>query len=154
MELISHARREVGAGDRVLQVNHAGEHGAVSIYAGQLFVARLTARELLGQLAEFQSHERRHRSIFRAELQRRGVRHCRSYHFCGFGGFALGFLTAICGRGAIAATTVAVERVVLRHVKHQIQTLETIDEAAVQAIREIVSEERASRPLCSSPSNQ
>ncbi len=29
-------------GDRILKVNHAGEHGAISIYSGQLFMARLT----------------------------------------------------------------------------------------------------------------
>lgn len=37
-----------GLAERILKVNHAGEHGAINIYAGQLFVARLTARHLLG----------------------------------------------------------------------------------------------------------
>ena len=30
-------------GDRVVKVNHAGEHGAVNIYRGRLLLARLTA---------------------------------------------------------------------------------------------------------------
>ena len=142
MELSARHRPAEGLGERVLKVNHAGEHGAVNIYAAQLLVARLTARSLLGELAEFQSHERRHRGIFQAELQQRGVRRCRSYHFCGVGGFALGFLTALFGRSAIAATTVAVESVVLRHLEHQVQELQAIDPAAVRAISEIVSEEQ------------
>ncbi|MDY0746726.1 demethoxyubiquinone hydroxylase family protein [Paucibacter sp. R3-3] len=135
-------RTAKGLAERVLKVNHAGEHGAVNIYAGQLLVARLTAPGLLEELAEFQSHERRHRSIFQAELQRRGVRRCRSYHLCGVGGFVLGVLTALFGRGAIAATTVAVERVVLRHLERQLHELRGVDEAAVDAIRSIVIEEQ------------
>jgi ubiquinone biosynthesis monooxygenase Coq7 len=29
--------------NRILKVNHAGEHGAVNIYAGQILMARLLA---------------------------------------------------------------------------------------------------------------
>lgn len=56
---------------RVLKVNHAGENGAVNIYRGQIFAARLTARDMLAELKEFKSHEENHRSIFCSELQRR-----------------------------------------------------------------------------------
>jgi ubiquinone biosynthesis monooxygenase Coq7 len=72
---------EIGA--RILKVNHAGENGAVQIYAGQIFVARLTARSLVEQLREFKAHEERHRAIFLSELQRRGTPRCRSYLLCG-----------------------------------------------------------------------
>ena len=142
MELIASLRTAEGLAERVLKVNHAGEHGAVNIYAGQRLVARLTARGMLDELVEFQSHERRHRSIFQVELQRRGVRRCRSYHLCGVGGFVLGFVTAIFGRGAIAATTVAVERVVLRHLQDQLRELSGVDEDAAKAINSIVQEEQ------------
>jgi ubiquinone biosynthesis protein COQ7 len=81
-----------GLGGRVLNVDHAGEHGAVNIYAGQILMARLTAPELVGELTEFRSHELRHREIFRLELQRRGRRRCRRYWLCGFGGLALGLI--------------------------------------------------------------
>lgn len=46
------------------------------------------------------------------------------------------------GRAAIAATTVAVERVVLRHLQAQIAQLKDIDPAAVQAIEAIVADEQ------------
>ena len=127
---------------RVLKVNHAGEHGAVNIYAGQLLLARLTAPSMLADLAEFKSHEQRHRAIFQAELQRRGLSRCRSYMLCGAGGFMLGMLTGLLGRRAIAATTVAVERVVLTHLNQQMEALRAKDEAAVEAIGSIVSEEQ------------
>lgn len=129
-------------GSRILKVNHAGEHGAVCIYSGQMHVARLTARAKLGELSEFRSHEQRHRAIFSAELQRRRRPRCRSYWLCGLGGYVLGFLTGLLGAGAIAATTVAVESVVLRHLERQLATLHGKDQAAVRAISAIVGEER------------
>jgi ubiquinone biosynthesis monooxygenase Coq7 len=129
-------------GARILKVNHAGENGAVHIYAAQIFVARLTAPALVRELREFRAHEERHRAIFHVELQRRGRPRCRSYALCGLGGFLLGFVTALCGRRAIAATTVAVERVVLRHLHHQITQLRASDQAAVQAIEAIVADEQ------------
>ena len=129
-------------GDRIIKVNHAGEHGAICIYSGQIFMARFTARDLIGELSEFRSHERRHRLIFGAELQRRGRPRCRSYWFCGLGGYVLGLLTGLLGRNAIAATAVAVESVVLRHLEKQLTTLQSSDPAAVAAISAIVAEER------------
>lgn len=142
MELSARYKSNEGLGGRVLKVNHAGEHGAVNIYAGQIFVARFTARSMLAELAEFKSHEQRHRAIFQAELHRRGLRRCRSYRLCGAGGFLLGLITGLFGRRAIAATTVAVERVVLRHLGQQMAALRAKDEAAVAAIGAIVSEEQ------------
>ena len=127
---------------RVLKVNHAGENGAVNIYAGQIFFARFTAPSMVAELSEFKSHEERHRAVFWAELQRRNRARCRSYWLCGLGGFTLGLATGLFGRRAIAATTVAVERVVLRHLEQQLEQLNGKDEAAVQAIESIVTEER------------
>lgn len=126
---------------RVLKVNHAGENGAISIYAAQIVVARFTAPSLVAELREFKAHEQEHRAIFWRELQRRGVRRCRSYWLCGVGGFVLGLITALFGRRAIAATTAAVERVVLGHLQDQLQSLRGKDEAAVAAISQIVAEE-------------
>lgn len=143
MEVASRLNSGEELGDRVLKVNHAGENGAVNIYAAQRAIARLTAPSLLGQLADFHGHEKRHRSIFETELAVRGVRRCRSYALCGAGGFLLGLSTALFGRAAIAATTVAVERVVLRHLESQIRTLSKIDPRAVEVIEGIVEDERA-----------
>ena len=127
---------------RVLKVNHAGENGAVNIYAGQLLFARITARNLVAELAEFKSHGERHRAIFWAELQRRNRPRCRSYVLCGIGGFMLGLVTGALGGKAIWATTVAVERVVLRHLQNQLAQLRGKDEAAVTAIEAILNEEQ------------
>lgn len=131
-----------GLGDRILKVNHAGEHGAICIYTGQIHMARLVAPGMLRELTEFRSHEQGHRAIFGAELQRRGRRRCRSYWLCGVGGYVLGVVTGIFGSGAISATTVAVESVVLRHLQNQLLVLEGVDSAAASAISAIVAEEQ------------
>ncbi|NKI71070.1 demethoxyubiquinone hydroxylase family protein [Collimonas pratensis] len=129
-------------GDRVLKVDHAGEHGAVNIYAAQIFMARFTAPALVRELLEFKSHEEKHRSLFSAELQRRGLRRCRSYWFCGVGGFILGLFTGLLGVQAISATTASVERVVLKHLQDQLISLASTDDAAVAVISKIVAEEQ------------
>ena len=142
MELTARLSPGESLADRILKVNHAGEHGAVNIYRGQALMCRLRARRLLEELREFQSHEERHRALFWAELQRRGRRRCRSYHFCGLGGFFLGAITGLLGPSAVAATTVAVERVVLRHLAAQLEVLEGMDAKAHAAVVAIVQEER------------
>ncbi|WP_231671709.1 demethoxyubiquinone hydroxylase family protein [Pseudomonas quasicaspiana] len=129
-------------GNRIMKVDHAGEHGAICIYSGQLFMARLFAPDMVSELKEFLSHERRHRTVFQAELQRRNYPRCRSYWLCGIGGLVLGLVTGICGRKAIVATTVAVESVVLKHLAHQLHELGDIDQHAVAAITSIVEEEQ------------
>jgi 3-demethoxyubiquinol 3-hydroxylase len=137
-------------GSRILKVDHAGEFGAICIYTGQIAMARLTARSLVGELREFREHERGHRRIFQAELQRRGVPRCRSYWLCGTGGLVLGVVTGLFGRAAISATTVAVEAVVLRHLEHQLSELVGSDPAAARAIGTIVDEERLHHDTASS----
>jgi 3-demethoxyubiquinol 3-hydroxylase len=129
-------------GDRILKVNHAGENGAIHIYAGQIFMARLTAPSMVMELREFKLHEEKHRAIFQEELERRGRPRCKSFWLCALGGYVLGLGTGLFGRPAIAATTVAVEHVVLRHLKHQLVLLAGKDESAVQAISKIVAEEQ------------
>lgn len=142
MELNAQTGPATDPGSRIIKVNHAGEHGAIYIYSGQIFMARVTARGILEQLREFRSHERRHRALFAAELKRRGRSRCRSYWLCGFGGLTLGLITGLLGLGAIAATTVAVEGVVLKPLEHQLVLLQGIDPGAVSAISAIIVEER------------
>jgi ubiquinone biosynthesis monooxygenase Coq7 len=142
MYVTAQTNADPGLANRILKVNHAGEHGAVNIYAGQILMARLLAPGMVSELREFKSHEERHRATFLAELQRRGRPRCRSYGLCGLGGFALGCITGLFGRHAIAATTVAVERVVLQHLRWQLEVLRDQDASAVAAIASIVAEEQ------------
>ena len=129
-------------GDRVMKVDHAGEHGAVCIYTAQRWFARWRAPELIAELDGFLEHERGHRARFMAELRARGRPRCHSYHLCALGGFVLGAVTGLFGREAISATTLAIERVVLRHMREQVVALEGVDSRAVEVLRQIIGEEQ------------
>ena len=130
-------------GNRILKVNHAGEHGAVNIYRAQIFVSRLTAPQMTDMLIHFITHEQRHRALFWGLMQARDVRRCKSYLLCGIGGYVLGFVTALLGSQAIASTTYAVESVVLGHLEQQIIALDETDKEARNTIADIVEEEQA-----------
>lgn len=128
--------------EKMIKVDHAGENGAVNIYRAQTLVARFRAPSLVKRLKHFQSHEEEHRRIFSTYLSDKGIRRCVSYHLNGIGGFTLGFLTAIIGPSAIAATTYAVESVVLEHLNHQMKFLQEIDPAAYNAVSAIYRDEK------------
>ena len=145
MDIVARLAAGGTLGDRIMKVNHAGENGAVNIYRAQLLASCWRKADLKSDLRQFLEHEKRHRAVFAAELSRRGRRRCRSYWVCGVGGFALGLVTGLCGRPAIAATTVAVEAVVLQHLDAQMAVLSSMDPAAVSAIRAIYDDELAHR---------
>jgi ubiquinone biosynthesis monooxygenase Coq7 len=147
MALMAHLHRGETLGDRVMKVDHAGEHGAVCIYLAQRWFARWRAPDMVPELDHFLAHERGHRARFGAELTQRGQRRCRSYFWCGLGGFILGAFTGLAGRQAIAATTIAIERVVLRHMHEQVRALDDIDETAATTLRRIISEEQEHHDL-------
>jgi len=147
MAIAARLNRGETLGDRVMKVDHAGEHGAVCIYRAQRWFARWRAPDMVTELDGFLAHERGHRTRFAAELERRGQRRCRSYFWCGLGGFALGALTGLAGRQAIAATTVAIERVVLRHMEEQLRVLDGVDGDAATALRLTIADEQEHHDL-------
>ena len=134
-------------GDRVMKVDHAGELGAICIYTAQKWLAHWRAPDMVPELDGFLNHERSHRSRFAAELKARGMSRCRSFHFCGIGGWLLGAATGVLGRNAIAATTVAIERVVLAHMQQQLIELERCDVQAADTLRCVIGEEQQHHDL-------
>lgn len=142
MATVANLKAGESLGDRILKVDHAGEHGAICVYSAQRWIARWRAPDMVDELGDFLDHERGHRALFLTQLESRGIRRCRSYHFCAIGGLALGAVTGLLGKNAIAATTVAIERVVLRHLKEQVAALETSDAAAANTLNLIISEEQ------------
>jgi 3-demethoxyubiquinol 3-hydroxylase len=136
-------KRGESLGDRIVKVDHAGEHGAVCIYSAQIAVSRWRSPRLVPELQQFLAHEQRHRRIFTEELARRGRSRCRSYHLCGLGGLILGLLTGLAGPQAIHATTAAIERVVLLHMTAQLAELAGIDGQAHAALKVIIEDEQS-----------
>lgn len=133
---------------KILKVNHAGEFGAVNIYRSQLFVAKLFMKDLVPQIEEFLSDEKKHLDIFWTEIQRRNGIKCKSYWLCGVGGFVMGFISAILGKRGVMACTWAVEDVVVCHLEGQISYLRNKgDTHALSTVEEILEDEQNHRDV-------
>jgi ubiquinone biosynthesis monooxygenase Coq7 len=98
---------------RIIRVDHAGEYGAVRIYAGQ--------RAVLGRgpnadlLRHMQEQEQEHLNAFSDMMARRRVRPTALLPLWHLAGFALGAATAVLGERAAMACTVAVEEAIDTH---------------------------------------
>ncbi len=103
----------------MIRVNQAGEFGAQKIYEGQLAVLHndKTIREMLEQ-------EKIHLETFNKILIKRGIRPTALSPLWSVGGYLLGAATALVGRKAAMACTVAVEEVIEKHYKDQQDILE------------------------------
>jgi ubiquinone biosynthesis monooxygenase Coq7 len=129
-------------GNRILKVDHAGEQGAICLYRAQRTIARLTAPAMVEHLSDFLIHEKRHRAVFGGALMRRRAARSPIYWPCALGGYLLGFVTGLLGARSIAATTIAVESTVLRHLERQRREVAARDPAAVGLIASIIEDER------------
>ncbi|MCW0000226.1 demethoxyubiquinone hydroxylase family protein [Pararhizobium sp. YC-54] len=128
---------------RIVKVNHAGEFGAIRIYSAQVLVARRLWPDCVPALSEMLADERRHCTLFRGAMSARKSRPCRVMQFWSYGGWMLGFLTALLGRQGIWACTAAVEAVVHRHLDDQLHFLKERDPELAGIILSIRDEEIA-----------
>jgi ubiquinone biosynthesis monooxygenase Coq7 len=102
---------------RMIRVNQAGEHGAVCIYKGQLAVLGKT--ETAPILEHMLEQEKVHLDQFNALMVNRHVRPTVLSPIWSVFGFALGAGTALMGKKAAMACTVAVEEVIDEHYARQ-----------------------------------
>ena len=123
--------------ERMIRVDHAGEYGAVRIYAGQRAVLRHgeTAR-VIDDMAE---KEREHLETFERLVSERRVRPTALMPLWHVAGFALGAATAMMGARAAMACTAAIEEVIDEHYADQANRLGD-DEAE---LRETIETTRA-----------
>jgi ubiquinone biosynthesis monooxygenase Coq7 len=123
--------------EAMIRVDHAGEYGAVRIYAGQLAVLGETpAGEAIREMAD---QEARHLETFDRLVAERRVRPTLLAPLWHAAGFALGAGTALLGPKAAMACTQAVEEVIDEHYAAQAARLGE-DEAA---LRDTIEEFRA-----------
>ena len=128
---------------RIVRVNHAGEFGAIRIYSAQIAVARRFWPDCVPALADMLEDERNHCTIFRQAMPERRSRPCRVMQFWSYGGWLLGFATALLGRQGIWACTAAVEAAVHRHLDDQLYFLKNRDTGLHALILSIRDEELA-----------
>lgn len=107
--------------DRMLRVDHAGEYGADRIYAGQLAVLGKTD---VGPLIQHMwDQEKEHLATFNKYVPKYRVRPTALLPLWHVAGYALGAGTALLGKEAAMACTVAVEATITEHYNEQIREL-------------------------------
>ncbi len=89
--------RDARAIARIVKVNHAGEFGAIRIYAAQIAVAARFCPDVVPALSRMLAHEREHCAAFQAAMPARDARPCRIMKLWSCGGWLLGFLMALLG---------------------------------------------------------
>ncbi len=111
---------------RMIRVDHAGEYGAVRIYAGQraVFGEKHKFSPMIKHMAE---QEDVHLARFNKLIHERKVRPSLLSPFWHVAGFALGAGTALIGERAAMACTQAVEEVIEEHYQEQLDALEAAD---------------------------
>ena len=124
---------------RMIRVDQAGEYGAKRIYAGQIAVLGNTADgPLIQHMAD---QEQKHLDYFNKTVGDRGVRPSLLQPLWHVGGFALGAATALMGREAAMACTVAVEEVIDEHYAAQAAELDDSESDLRSHIEEFRAEE-------------
>ena len=108
--------------ERMIRVNQAGEYGAKRIYEGQISILEGTKDEPI--LQEMVESEEIHLEQFNKLMVERRVRPTILSPLWHVAGFALGAGSALLGREAAMACTVAVEEVIEEQYKNQLVKLE------------------------------
>ena len=122
------SREEILA--RMIRVDHAGEYGAVRIYAGQRAV--LGEGKAAEAVREMAAKEAEHLAAFDRLIGERGVRPTALMPVWHVAGYALGAVSALLGERAAMACTVAIEDVIEEHYAAQAARLGD-DEAELRA---------------------
>ncbi|VDD79756.1 unnamed protein product [Mesocestoides corti] len=126
--------------DKMLRVDHAGELGAAYIYKGQLAVLRgRPSGHLIEHMLE---QEKGHLSKFEELIPLNRVRPSVLIPIWRTAPYALGLVTALMGKEAAMACTVAVESVVGNHYNDQIRELLAADPAAHAELLQILKQFR------------
>ena len=124
----------------MIRVDHAGEHGAVRIYEGQLAVLgrRPSTRASAATIKKMADQEQHHLDTFNRLVAEHKVRPTALQPLWDVAGFALGAATALMGEKAAMACTAAVEDVIDEH--YAAQERELKDETS--EFKEVVSKFR------------
>jgi ubiquinone biosynthesis monooxygenase Coq7 len=123
-----------GERDAMIRVDHAGEFGALRIYAGQLAVLGRDPKAAAGAAAirRMEAQERRHFETFDRMVKERQVRPTALEPVWHVAGYALGAVTALMGEKAAMACTVAVEDAIDKHYAKQISRLSDANDAELK----------------------
>lgn len=129
----------------MIRVDHAGEYGAVRIYAGQMAV--LGSGPVAPVIRDMAEQEQHHLDRFNTLVADHHVRPTILSPLWHIVGYALGAGTALLGERAAMACTVAVEEVIDAHYADQTQRLGDSDRELKAVVEEFQADEQAHRDL-------
>lgn len=107
----------------MIRVDHAGEYGAVRIYAGQAAVFGARKSKAADAIRHMAAQEDVHLAKFNQLMAERGVRPTILQPVWHVAGFGLGAATALMGERTAMACTEAVEEVIDDHYGAQVEAL-------------------------------
>ena len=108
---------------QIIRVNHAGEYAAMRIYNSQAFVFKKD-REFNKMINHMKEQEQYHLDYFTNALDKHNVQPTKFLPVWKLASSILGYSTALMGKKAAMACTVAVEDVISQHYQQQIEQLE------------------------------
>jgi len=136
----SQAAAKRAAIDRIIRVDHAGELGADRIYAGQMAVLGKTS---VGPVIQHMwDQEKEHRAKFEELIPKYRVRPTVLVPIWNIAGYVLGAGTAMIGKEAAMACTVAVETVITDHYNSQLRELIAMGEEENKELIEVIKKFR------------
>ena len=128
--------------ERIIRVDQAGEYGAKRIYEGQLAILGDTKDGPLHR--EMAAAEERQLDTFNKMVVERRVRPTALTPLWHVAGFALGAGTALLGREAAMACTVAVEEVIEEHYADQSAQLDALSESEAEPdLKQVIEDFKA-----------
>lgn len=108
--------------EEIIRVNHAGECGAQDIYNNQIRFCK--SNKLKKKLRKISTEEKVHYDFFNEEIIKRRVRPSVMSPVWKLAGVIVGAVTTRLGSDYVYACTEAVEEVIVKHYKEQIEYLE------------------------------
>ena len=130
--------------EEIIRVDHAGEHGATSIYKGTLDVLSLLGdKKTIPIIEEMAEGEKKHVREFNRLIKERSIRPTAFLPIWKLAGYSLGALSAVYGKNAIMACTEAVEEVIDKHYSEQIDELDKSgqEESLLNSLKEFHADE-------------
>ena len=129
--------------EEFIRVNHAGEHGAIKIYEGQLLALNTFIKDenLKKTIEKMKNHEKEHLDFFNKEIKKRNIKPTKLLPLWDLLGVGLGFGSAIIGKKATMLCTASVEEVIDEHYQNQINELDSDEKVLKEKIKKFRDDE-------------
>ena len=135
--------------EEFIRVNHAGEHGAIKIYEGQLLALNTFIKDenLKKTIEKMKNHEKEHLDFFNKEIKKRNIKPTKLLPLWDLLGVGLGFGSAIIGKKAAMLCTASVEEVIDEHYQNQINELDSDEKVLKEKIKKFRNDELHHRDI-------